>query len=263
MASTPPTPPVVPTDAVIPSDPMLGGALAHHPSNRLLPLLTAALIGALIAGVLALTVAQSDAWWALPVTVGGVALAASVLGWYVLHNWNREVVLYQRGFSFREGSQVVYFAYDEVKWVGVRARRLAYFGGLYQRDRYQIDVVTYAGDAITVTPLYQRVPELAARLTEQVDRPLRVEVERAWQRGETITFSETLGLSRDGLTLTNADRSQEKLAWADYSGYKIGRGALAIARRDGTVFTEAPLDALYNHTLLIDLLKQQKPRDAA
>jgi hypothetical protein len=257
MTDKPPHPHL---ESPLPPDPMLGAVLSLHPGNRLIPLFTAALMGAPIAGLLVLAAAQTDAWWSMPVTVGGVALTALGLGWYVLHHWNREVVLYQRGFSFREGSQVVYFSYDEVKWLGISARRMAYLGGLFRRDRYRIAVVTWAGDRITITSLYQRAALLASRLTAQVDRPLRARVEAMWARGEAVGFSEALALSTQGIAWTNEDGVTQHLPWDDYGGYALGGGALMVQRRDGVAFARIPLDALYNPVLLIDLLKGYKPQ---
>ncbi len=247
-------------ESPLPPDPMLGGVLSLHPGNRLIPLFTAAIIGAPIAGLLILTAAQTDAWWSMPVTVGGVAITALGLGWYVLHHWNREVVLYQRGFSFREGSETIFFNYDEVKWLGISARRMAYLGGLVRRDRYRITVVTWAGDRLVITSLYQRAALLASRLTAQVDRPLRARVEAMWARGDAVSFSEGLALSQQGIAWTGEDGVTQRLGWDDFGGYAIGGGALTLHRADGSAFAVIPLDALFNPTLLIDMLKGQKTR---
>lgn len=268
--SAPPPPPTPPTpppdsrrliDAGIDADPALGVPLSLHRSNRLGPVLMGFGIGVPTMVLLGLLAANVDAWWVLPTVMTGAGLTAIGLGWYLLHYWHREVVLYQRGFSFREGSRTVFFSYSEVKWVGVRARRLAYFGGLIQRDYFRVDVVTYAGDSIAITPRYRRIAALATRLTEQVDRPLRAEVTARWARGEPIAFSPALALGPGGLVMTD-DAGERALAWADLSGYKIGGGALTLTGAGGAPFASLPLDGLYNHALLIDLLKREGGRRA-
>ncbi len=110
---------------VIDPDPLLGEALDHFPSNRLRPLITAGVVIAPVALLLGLTTAQVEAWWGPLVTVVGVALVVLVAGWYVLHGWNREIILYERGFSYREGSQTIFMRYDEIAAVRLRAERLA------------------------------------------------------------------------------------------------------------------------------------------
>lgn len=245
MAAETPTPLISP-------DPYIGNVLAYYPSDRLKPLAIGALIGAPIALVLMLTAAQTEAWWGMPVTVGGMALTGLALGWYVLHNWNREIILYQRGFSFREGSQTVYFNYIEVKWIGLQAKRMAYFGGLIRRDVYKIDVWTYAGDHIQITNLYRRVSELGARLTEQVNVVLRPELERLFLKGERVMFGEGLWLEQSQLCLEG-----RPLSWDDYEGYRIADGKLLILKRDGTIFHDLLL-SMNNITLFIEMLRQHR-----
>lgn len=240
--------------SIIAPDPFLGTPLRHYPSDRLKPLLVAGIIGAPIALLLALTAASVEAWWGMPVTVGGMAITGLALGWYVLHLWNREIILYQRGFSFREGSRTIYFAYPEIKWLGLQAQRLAYFGGLVHRDVYRIDVWTYAGDHILITNLYRRVSDLGTRLTEQVNRVLRPELERKFLIGEPVEFGESLALTRDGFSVDG-----QQLLWEEYGGHQIGQGKLRILKRNGEVFHEVPLSMIYNVTLFIDMLRQNRP----
>ena len=38
----------------------------------------------------------------LLITIAAMGIATVVVGWYVAHLWNREVVLYERGFSYRQ-----------------------------------------------------------------------------------------------------------------------------------------------------------------
>jgi hypothetical protein len=203
--------------------------------------------------VLALTSARTEAWWGMPVTVGGVAITALALGWYVLHVWNKEVILYQRGFSYREGSTTVFFTYSELKWVGLQARRMAYFGGLLRRDVFTVDVWTRAGDHMQISNLYRRIAELTSRFTEQAERVLRPEIERRLQIGEAVEFGEGLAIDRDKLI-----HQGRQLPWADFGNYRVGGGKLTLVKRDGTVFDELPLPTVFNITIFMDYLRQKK-----
>src|SRR5690606_17619332 len=109
-----------------------------------------------------------------------VGLAA---GWYVLHGWNREIILYEGGFSYREGSRTVYFRYEEIAGIRLRAERLAYFGGVIRRDRYRFVVTSWQGDRFVITNLYRRAAELGTRLTEQVNRVLQPAISRRLAAG--------------------------------------------------------------------------------
>ena len=135
---------------------MFGQSLAHFPSDRLRPLIVAGGVGGVVALVLGLTTAQTLEWWGPVVTVVIMALVALGLGWYVLHVWNREIILYEVGFSYREGSKTVFFRYDEIAGIRQHAERLAYFGGLLRRDVYRFTVTTREAERFTITNLYRR-----------------------------------------------------------------------------------------------------------
>jgi hypothetical protein len=90
---------------LIEADPVLGSALGIYPSDRLPPLILAGAIGAPALVILNFTVAAIPAWWSPIVTILITASLGLALGWYILHIWNREIILYERGFSYREGSK--------------------------------------------------------------------------------------------------------------------------------------------------------------
>ncbi len=235
---------------MIEPDPILGQALANYPSNRLRPLIFAGAVIAPVALALGLTTAQVLDWWGPVVTVVIMALVVLALGWYVLHLWNREIILYERGFSYREGSKTVYFLYDEIASIRLRAERLAYFGGLLRRSVYRFTVTTREAERFTITNLYRRAAELGTRLTDQIDRTLAPEIARKWAAGDWIGFGDTLSVSREGLRESGRD-----LGWADYGGYRVGDHRLALLDKEGAVWHALPLAEVDNITLLVDLLR--------
>ncbi len=237
---------------VIPADPALGASVAIYPTNRLRVLVIGTIIGAPIAVFFGLGIAPLETWWALPVTLVGMALATLVLGWYILHLWYREIILYRRGFSFREGSSVIFFAYDEIKWVGLQAQRLAYLGGLVRRDVYRIEVHTYAGDKMTITNAYRRPAELGTRITENVDRVLRPVVNKKLAAGEKVDFGAELSLSNEGIITETMP-----IAWEDFMGYTLGGGKLTLQTRSAHT-VDLALGMIYNIALFIDLLKEKR-----
>ena len=242
---------------LIEPDPIFGQPLAHFPSNRLRPLIVAGVVGGPIALALGLTTAQVTEWWGPVVTVVIMALVVLALGWYVLHGWNREIILYERGFSYREGSKTVFFRYDEIASIRLRAERLAYFGGLLRRNVYRFTVTTHEEERFTITNLYLRAAELGTRLTEQINRVLaaadRAETRRR-RRGRLWRYAHAQGRW--------AARSGRDLAWADYGGYRIGGHQLALLDKTGAVWYALPLPEVDNVMLLVELLREHQPATA-
>jgi hypothetical protein len=242
-------------DIVIPDDPVLGRGIANYPSDRRRLLLIAGVIGGAAAVALNFTLATIPGWWGPALTIIAMAAITLVLGWYVLHLWNREVVLYERGFSYREGADVVFFLYAEVRGVRLRAERLAYFGGLFRRTVYGVTLTTRTGEVIRLTHDYRRIADLSARLAEAVQREAGSAFEGRLHKGEIVPFGERLGVSRDGL-----HHDGRVLAWGSLGGTRIADRRLMIFDSQPELWAAIPLTELENPQLLIDVLRERVPR---
>jgi hypothetical protein len=183
-----------------------------------------------------------------------MAAVALALGWYVLHIWNREIILYERGFSYREGSNTVFFRYDEVASIRQRAERLAYFGGLLRRDIYRFTVTTTEAERFTVTNLYRRPDELGARLTERINHVLQPAIAARLANGEAVPFGDALRLSASGLHEGGRD-----LLWAHYGSYHLGGSRLTFTDASGAVWYSVRLSEVDNVNLLLEFLRQHQP----
>jgi uncharacterized membrane protein YobD (UPF0266 family) len=244
-------------DTPLPPDPALGAVISHHPSNRLPPLIVAGIIGAPVMVILNFTLAQSDAWYGAPLTVIIVAALGLALGWYILHIWNREIVLYERGFTFREGSKTIPFLYAEVKSLRLKAERKAYLAGLLRRNVYRFTVTTIRDEQFHLTNLYSDAAELGKHFEGQINPLLRASIHAKLERGESVAFSDTLRLSLDGLS-----ESGRALPWSELSGFRAQAGRLALLDRSGAVWHSLPFYEIDNLTLLVEQLRIQRPTDS-
>ncbi len=239
---------------MIEADPLLGNVIAIYPSNRARLMMPAAIIIGVVAVVLNFTVASLETWWSPPLTVilmGAVALAA---GWPVLHLWNREVVLFDNGFSYREGARTVYFLYPEVKSLRQRGQQLAYFGGLIRRATFRFTLTTIRDESMILTNLYSNIGQLGARLEAKINPILAPLIDEQLSRNEKVPFSDTLRLSLQGL-----HESERNLPWSSFGGYKIQAGRLHLfTHSDGGEWFSLPLAEVDNITLLLSLFKQRE-----
>ncbi len=236
---------------MIEDNPVLGPLIASYPSDRGRLLVPAASIVGGVAVLLNYTLADVDAWWSPVLTVILMALVMLAAGWYVLHHWNREVILFEHGFSYREGSRPVFFRYTEIAHIRQRAERLAYLGGVYRRTVYRFVLTTGQGDVIVLTNLYRRVAELGARMEQKVNAVLWPVIAERLAKGETAPFSATLGLSGRGLHEGGRD-----LTWDVYGGYRIENRRLALLNRAGEMWFTVPLTDVDNVTLLLQVLRE-------
>lgn len=237
---------------MVESDPLLGGFLANYPSDRARLLIPAAIVTGIVAVFLNFTTAAVDEWWGPPLTIILMALVVLAIGWRVLHFWNREVMLYEHGFSYREGGRNIFFLYHELASIRQRAERLAYFGGLIRRTTYRYTLTSIRGEKIVLTNLYKNVDRLMERLEQKLYALLEPQIIDRINNGEKVPFSDTLRISKSGLHEGGRD-----LLWQDFGGYKAGGGQLTLLTRDGAAWLSLALPDVDNLALLIGLLKQQ------
>ncbi len=236
---------------MIEDNPVLGAVIASYPSDRGRLLLPGAIVCGAVAVLLNFTLAEEQAWWGPVLTVIVMALVVLGVAWYILHLWNREVILYEQGFSYREGSRPVYFRYTEIKSIRQRGERRAYFGGLFRRAVYEFVLTTWAGDVIVLNNVYRRVAELGARVEQKANAVLWPAIAERLAQGETVPFSDSLGLTARGL-----HENERDLPWEQFGGYRIENRRLVVLDRAGAVWFSALLTEVDNITLLLNVLRE-------
>jgi len=236
---------------MVEDNPVLGAVIATYPSDRGRLLVPGGLVCALVAVLLNFTLAEERAWWGPVLTVIIMALVVLAVAWYILHLWNREVILYEQGFSYREGSRPVFFRYTEIKSIRQRGERRAYFGGLLRRSVYEFVISTRAGDVIVLNNVYRRVAELGARMEQKTNAVLWPAIAERLAQGERVSFSASLELTARGLHQGGRD-----LLWEQFGGYRIENRRLLVLDSAGSVWFSALLAEVDNITLLLNVLRE-------
>jgi hypothetical protein len=245
-------------DAILLDDPVLGRFIANYPADRGRLLLTGGAVLAVVWFVVTVALWQVEAETAFIITVVILGIAALGVGWYITHFWNREVILYEGGFSYREGSHTAFVRHHEIRSIRQRGERVAYFGGLLRRTRYQLTITTEYDEIITLTTLYRRLDELAQRLEAATIRVRKPEIERRLDAGERLAFADSLQLSAGGL-----HHNGRELPWGDFGGYRVTDGRLVILARSGDQtagWHSVALGEVDNLRLLVELLREAQPQ---
>ncbi len=241
-------------EPIIEDDPVLGRCVAYYPNNRLRLLLIGASVLAVVWFVITVALWEADATTASAITVGVLAVTTLAVGWYASHLWNREVILYESGFSVRQGSQTALIPYDDVTVIRQRAERRAYFGGLVHYTVYRITLHTNNDEIIFINNLYRRLDDLMVRLDHYITATMRPAALDRLQAGESLIFGEGLSLTQIGLHGDGRD-----LPWNAYGGYRVAAGHLALLTAENDVWYRARLDSYNNLSLFIELLHQHQP----
>jgi hypothetical protein len=233
---------------IIEDDPALGRYVGHYPSNRLMLLIRGGIIYAVAVGLLQLiflTVPDNIAGIFLPMLFAGVGLGVA---WYVLHLWNREVILYEHGFSYREGSRLAQFYYGKIVTVRQKAERVAYFGFI-KRDLYTMTLISDQDEILTLNNVYSSIAELVSKLESTITRARLPIAQARLARSETLDFG-AVRLSQQGI-----ETDAGVLTWADFAGYRLEGKDIKLAARTNPDYAAFPVKQLDNVLLLLALLR--------
>lgn len=236
---------------MIEDDPVLGAFIDNYPSDRTRLLLFGGAIMGVIWFVVTIALWRVDDDTASAVTVGIIALATLGVGWFLTHFWNREVIVYKRGFSYREGSFIAFIRFDDIASIRQKAEQMSYFGGIVRRTVYRVTITTTQDEIIRLNNLYRKMQDLSVRLEVAVTQVIRPRIEAKLQAGEQVTFTSSLSMSATGL-----HHAEQVLPWESYQGYSVKGGMLQIMAQDNSIWYSTPLEDVDNLRLLVDLLRE-------
>lgn len=237
------------------ADPVLGAYLSHHPSRRDTLLLRGGAIytiGVVVIQILSLNL--NDTWAAIVVPFA-YALIALIGFWYVAHLWNREVILYERGFTYREGSYTGYFKYPEIVMLRSRIERVMVFG-FFPITVYDYTLISEHDETLRITNLYSEVAKLTARLDGLIARDRLPVIRKQLEQEKTISFG-AIQLNKTGIECAG-----QSLTWQDFGGYQIRQGQLVILKGESE-WQSVTITALENLVVLIATLKAFSPAKPA
>lgn len=244
--------------SIFDADPVLGKYLSHHPSRRMMLLLQGAVFYAIPTAILQLlTLNLDDATAAifLPVTF---ALIAAAIAWYILHFWNREIVLYEKGFSYQRGSVTAFFRYENIVVLRQSIEKQSFFG-IFSRTVYNYELITDLDEHLAINNLYAHTEKLTRSLDALIARDRLPHIRQLISSGQTANFREGFKLNREGIL-----EGERELFWHEFSAYRIQGGRLILQSKDNPEWASLPLKEINNPPLLLALLKERvKNRDEA
>jgi len=246
--SVPPIKTLPPIKTVIEPDPILGAYIAHHPSNRLLLLIVGGLAYAIAVLLLQILFSQADRTTAAVVLISAYSLIALIIGWFILHHWNREVILYERGFTYREGSSLRAFPYATIVSFQQKAVRFA-LSKRWPLILYRGILTTDQDEVLLINNVYSQVGPLMRRLEGLITRARLPVVAAKFQAGETVSFGP---ISLSGQALHVGDKT---LPWSAWEGYRFANNQLVLMDKSGADWAALPVLEIDQMLLLVALLK--------
>ncbi|XWX03376.1 DUF6585 family protein [Aggregatilineales bacterium SYSU G02658] len=237
-------------ERAIDDDPVLGRYVMHFTSHRLRLLLQAGAIYAVSAVIITLATFNLEGTLVDVVVPLLYALVAMPLMWAVAHLWNREVIVFEHGFTYRQGSVVAAFPFLLIARVDVQIETLRLFGLLpYERVLGQLQ--SEQGDQIRIDWVFKDGRKLLDLLERGVLRDRLPLLQAQLAQGQEVSFG-ALTLTPDGLR----DQDGRALPWAEFIRARVERDSVVIIS-GSDVWGRYPERDLHSEALLVLLLKER------
>ena len=242
---------------MIEDDPVLGAFIDNYPSDRTRLLLVAGVALGIVWFIITVMLWQVEDGLASAVTVIVIGIATLFIGWFLAHYWNREVVLYKRGFSYREGSFLAFIRFHDVIKIHQKAERLSYFGGLVRRTIYRMTITTDQEETITLhNNFYRKMSDLSLRMELGVTESLRPKAKQTLNDSKKVAFTDVLMVGNLGLHVDD-----QQLTWDAVKTIMVKGGHLRIISQDDELWYSAPIEAVANIRLLLELVRERLPEE--
>lgn len=172
-------------------------------------------------------------------------------GWGAYSNWNKGVVVYERGFAYndRKGLQVWRWE-DLVSLTSAITRH--YTNGIYTGTTHVYTLFNRQTQRLVLSDSIGKVEELAKYIEESIFPLLYGPVADHYNNGQTIVFG-PVAISKSGIGI-----GKKTYPWTDVKEVSIHKGVLKVSKNDGGWFSGASAAAsvIPNLRVLITIIQQ-------
>jgi hypothetical protein len=162
------------------------------------------------------------------------------------------VILYERGFTYQQGSDTAYVFYANVLGFQQKIEKVS-LAGFFERTVYDYKLVTNLDETLRITNLYSDTAKLTRALDAFITRDRLPLIKQEMADGKEAAFSDTLRLTREGILF-----GERELFWHELKGYRVQGGILIIQTQDNSEWAKIPVLEINNPVLLIMLFKEHR-----
>jgi len=168
-----------------------------------------------------------------PACIAGLMfLFGAVLAFSAIQNWNRAVVLYEKGLAYTDRKGLQAWRWEEVSLFFIAITR-HYSYGIRTGTTYVYTLRKMDGSQIRLDNAFAKIQELGGVVQQKVFPAQYERLAQALKNGQTVTLG-TVGLNNQGLTI-----GKKNFPWTDVEQVGIQRGFVSIKKKDGGWFSGA------------------------
>lgn len=188
----------------------------------------------------------------LPLVIAGIMfLLGGLGGWGAYANWNKGVLLCEKGFALRTHRGVQPWTWDEIASFTAAVTR-HYTNGIYTGTTHAYTLLNKQGRRLVLSDVFKDVEKLAQAIEQAVTPRLYDRAAAQYNSGQTILFG-PVAVSKAGIQV-----GKKTYPWQDVGEVSIHQGILKVSKKGGGWFSgaSAPAYAIPNLRVLLSILDQ-------
>jgi hypothetical protein len=187
-----------------------------------------------------------------PVCIAGILfLIGAVLAISAFVNWNKAVVVYEKGLAYHDRRGLQIWRWEEVNHFFIAITK-HYYNGIPTGTSYLYTLKKADGSQLKLDNKLAKIQDLG-RMIQQNIFPIQYErLLQALKNGQTVTLG-TVILSEDGI-----DIGKKAFTWAEVEQVDIQAGFVSIKKKGGGWFSgaSAPVAAIPNLEAMLAVVDQ-------
>lgn len=187
-----------------------------------------------------------------PLVLAGILfLIGLATGWSAYSNWNKSVMIYERGFAYRDRKGV-----QAWQWISVVSILTAitrhYYNGVYTGTTHVYTLFNNQNEKLVLNDYFKKVEDIA-KIIEQGIYPILYErATQSYNSGQMLTFG-PVAINKGGIVI-----GKKTYPWTDVKQVSIQNGYVKVSKKDGGWFSGASASAaaIPNLRILLSIIHQ-------
>ena len=184
----------------------------------------------------------------IAVLLSGLGLLA---GWGAYVNWRKGVVVYERGFAYRDRTGLQTWRWDDILTMTSAITR-HYHNGIYTGTTHIYTLLNRQNQKLKLVDSIGKVEDLAKTIDTNIFPLLYPRAVDQYNAGEMLAFG-PLAISKQGITI-----GEKTYPWGAVKEVSIHHGILKVTKKEGGWFTGARASAsvIPNLRVLLAIIQQ-------
>ena len=166
-------------------------------------------------------------------------------------NWNKSVVVYEKGLAYSDNKGIQSWGWHEVEWYYVAITK-HYYNGIYTGTTYLYTLQKVDGSRLKLDNKFKQIEALGRFVGQKVAPYQYDRLLQKLRNGETVQLG-PIAINKDSIAMR-----KKTYSWDEVEQVGIQKGYVSIKKRDGRWFSgaSAPVAAIPNLDAFFGIVNQ-------